>query len=150
MSPHLKVENHIICLALQRHLPPMIKQNQITDPPRCYKIIRLKFYQKSLIILEAAAHIFFPVISMAAASTSDQIPSVNKAWTYSEYGKSVEVLKFDTSVPVPQIKEDQVLIKVIAASLNPVDFKRINGFIKAADSPFPVILFLCSSLCFDK
>ncbi|EXC20278.1 Quinone oxidoreductase-like protein [Morus notabilis] len=76
---------------------------------------------------------------MAAASTSNQIPSVNKAWTYSEYGKSVEVLKFDTSVPVPQIKEDQVLIKVIAASLNPVDFKRINGFIKAADSPFPTV-----------
>lgn len=81
---------------------------------------------------------------MAATSSSDQIPSVNKAWTYSENGKSSEVLKFNTSVPVPQIKEEQVLIKVIAASLNPVDFKRINGlFGDAANSPFPVSLFLC-------
>lgn len=80
---------------------------------------------------------------MAAGSTSDQIPSVNKAWTNSDYGKSVQVLKFDTSVPVPQAKEDQELIKVIAASLNPIDFRRINGFIEATDSPFPVSISLC-------
>ncbi|KAM1963592.1 hypothetical protein ACFX15_044166 [Malus domestica] len=54
-----------------------------------------------------------------ASSDSVSIPSVNKAWVYPEYGRSADVLKFDPNVPVPEIKEDQVLIKVVAASLNP-------------------------------
>ncbi|KAF7819593.1 2-methylene-furan-3-one reductase-like [Senna tora] len=39
------------------------------------------------------------------------IPSHMKAWVYSEYGKSGDVLRFDPNVPLPQVKEDQVLIK---------------------------------------
>ncbi|KAK7395677.1 hypothetical protein VNO78_16242 [Psophocarpus tetragonolobus] len=70
---------------------------------------------------------------MAAIS----IPSHMKAWTYSEYGKSKEVLKFNQSVPLPEVKEDQVLIKVAAASLNPIDYKRMEGFFKDTDSPLP-------------
>ncbi|XP_008230612.1 PREDICTED: 2-methylene-furan-3-one reductase-like [Prunus mume] len=75
---------------------------------------------------------------MAAAST-DSIPSVNKAWVYSEYGKAADVLKLDPNVPVPEIKEDQVLIKVVAAALNPVDYKRMFGYFKATDSPPPTV-----------
>ncbi|GGB13398.1 oxidoreductase [Macrococcus hajekii] len=74
-----------------------------------------------------------------AAAPSESIPSVNKAWVYSEYGKTSDVLKFDPSVAVPEIKEDQVLIKVVAASLNPVDFKRALGYFKDTDSPLPTI-----------
>lgn len=70
-------------------------------------------------------------------ATSTSIPSVMKAWMYDEYG-GVEVLKFDTSVSVPEVKDDQVLIKVAAAALNPVDFKRRLGKFKATDSPLPV------------
>ena len=73
-----------------------------------------------------------------AAASSDSIPSVNKAWLYSEYGKAADVLKLDPNVPVPEIKEDQVLIKVVAAALNPVDYKRMSGYFKATDSPLPV------------
>lgn len=64
-----------------------------------------------------------------------------KAWTYSEYG-GVEVLKLESNVTVPEVKEDQVLIKVAAADLNPVDFKRRLGKFKATDSPLPVTFFL--------
>ncbi|PON56177.1 Alcohol dehydrogenase superfamily, zinc-type [Trema orientale] len=71
-----------------------------------------------------------------ANASSDSIPSVQKAWIYNEYGKSAEVLKFDDNVPVPQVKEDQVLIKVVAAALNPIDFKRMLGYIKAIDPEF--------------
>ncbi|KAH7532520.1 hypothetical protein FEM48_Zijuj04G0028900 [Ziziphus jujuba var. spinosa] len=60
---------------------------------------------------------------MAAAA----IPSVNKASVYSDYGKTSDVLKFDESIPVPEIKEDEVLIKVVAAALNPVAYKKIHG-----------------------
>ncbi|XP_041005898.1 2-methylene-furan-3-one reductase-like isoform X1 [Juglans microcarpa x Juglans regia] len=74
-----------------------------------------------------------------AAPSSFTIPSHNKAWVYSEYGSAVDVLKFDPNVPVPELKDDQVLVKVAAASLNPVDSKRMHGFIKATDSPFPTI-----------
>ncbi|KAM6560728.1 hypothetical protein CsatA_029967 [Cannabis sativa] len=37
------------------------------------------------------------------------------------------------NVPVPQPKEDQVLIKVVVASINPIDFKRMHGLLKAVD-----------------
>ena len=71
-------------------------------------------------------------------ATTSSVPSVMKAWLYDEYG-GVEVLKFDSSVSVPEVKDDQVLIKVAAAALNPVDFKRRLGKFKATDSPLPVI-----------
>ncbi|KAI4350700.1 hypothetical protein L6164_005130 [Bauhinia variegata] len=73
---------------------------------------------------------------MAAPSTP-MIPSHIKAWVYSEYGKTSDVLKFDTNVPLPQLKEDQVLIKVAAAALNPIDYKRLAGYFKDTDSPLP-------------
>ncbi|KAH7511241.1 hypothetical protein FEM48_ZijujUnG0031100 [Ziziphus jujuba var. spinosa] len=65
---------------------------------------------------------------MAAAFSVPTIPSVNKAWIYEECRKSADVLKFEANFPVPQVKEDQVLIKVVAASLNPIDSKSMLGF----------------------
>ncbi|KAG6719932.1 hypothetical protein I3842_03G032700 [Carya illinoinensis] len=74
-----------------------------------------------------------------AAPSSFTIPYHNKAWVYSEYGSAVDVLKLDPNVPVPEVKDDQVLVKVVAASLNPVDSKRMRGYIKATDSPLPTV-----------
>ncbi|XP_062159201.1 2-methylene-furan-3-one reductase-like [Alnus glutinosa] len=72
------------------------------------------------------------------ASKVSSIPSEMKAWVYGEYG-GVDVLKLDSKVSVPEVKEDQVLIKVFAAALNPVDFKRRQGKFKATDSPLPTV-----------
>ncbi|KAL7110304.1 hypothetical protein ACP275_05G016500 [Erythranthe tilingii] len=61
-----------------------------------------------------------------------------KAWIYSEYG-GVDVLKLKSDVPLPEPADDQVLIKVVAAALNPIDFKRRLGLLKAIDSPLPIV-----------
>ncbi|BAT74673.1 hypothetical protein LR48_Vigan01g120100 [Vigna angularis] len=66
------------------------------------------------------------------------VPSEMKAWVYGEYG-GVDVLKLDSNVAVPDVKEDQVLVKVAAAALNPVDGKRRQGKFKATDSPLPTV-----------
>lgn len=71
---------------------------------------------------------------------SSAVPSEMKAWVYGEYG-GVDVLKLESNVSVPDVKEDQVLIKVFAAALNPVDFKRRLGKFQNTDSPLPVIFF---------
>jgi len=42
-------------------------------------------------------------------------------------------------VAVPEVKEDQVLIKVVAASLNPIDSMKMSGFLKDTDTPFPTV-----------
>ncbi|KAL7133089.1 hypothetical protein ABFS83_12G117500 [Erythranthe nasuta] len=76
--------------------------------------------------------------SAEAATSSYSVPSEMKAWTYSEYG-GVEVLKLESNVAVPPLQADQVLIKVAAAALNPVDFKRRFGKFKATDSPLPTV-----------
>ncbi|EEF44872.1 hypothetical protein RCOM_0850560 [Ricinus communis] len=62
---------------------------------------------------------------MAEHCTSATIPSLMKAWAYSKYGIAANVLKCHSEVAVPQVKEDQALIKVVAAALNPVDAKRM-------------------------
>jgi 2-methylene-furan-3-one reductase len=56
---------------------------------------------------------------------------------YHEYGPAKEVLKFE-EIPVPEVHPDQVLVKVKAAAINPVDFKRRTGYV-SANSPFPIV-----------
>ncbi|KAK8335115.1 hypothetical protein V6Z12_A09G032300 [Gossypium hirsutum] len=82
-------------------------------------------------------------------NTASSIPSKMKAWVYSEHGKPVDVLKLDSNYDVPQLKEDQVLIKVVAAALNPVDFKRMLGMFVHSDSPLPInIEIIIANLCY--
>ncbi|XP_024381312.1 2-methylene-furan-3-one reductase [Physcomitrium patens] len=63
------------------------------------------------------------------------LPTTQKGWTYSEYG-SKDVLKFE-DIPMPEVKPDEVLVKVQAAALNPVDSKRMSGKFKNTDSELP-------------
>lgn len=74
------------------------------------------------------------------AVDSATVPSEMKAWVYDEYG-GVDVLKFSANATVPDVNDDQVLVKVVAAALNPVDFKRRYGKFQATDSALPVMLY---------
>lgn len=67
------------------------------------------------------------------------VPDTQQGWTYSEYGGK-EVLKLE-EISVPSIAANEVLVKVHAAALNPVDSKRRAGKFKATDAQLPV----CSS-----
>lgn len=113
---------------------------------------------KSNVLSTKVSHLCKKSLKVSASSqaapatetaTASSVPSVMKAWLYDEYG-GVEVLKFDTSVSVPEVKDDQVLIKVAAAALNPVDFKRRLGKFKATDSPLPVIIDIEFQVFKDK
>ncbi|RZC59156.1 hypothetical protein C5167_006456 [Papaver somniferum] len=79
-----------------------------------------------------------PASSTETATAVSAVPSEMKAWVYGEYG-GIDVIKFDSKVSVPEISEDQVLLKVVAAALNPVDGKRRQGKFKATDSPLPTV-----------
>eukprot|EP00850_Spirogloea_muscicola_P016540 SM000135S26984 [mRNA] locus=s135:22338:24102:+ [translate_table: standard] len=75
-------------------------------------------------------------VAVAQAGPAPDVPSTQRAWQYEEYG-SVDVLELVEDAPVPDIKEDWVLVKVAAAALNPVDFKRRDGAFAKSDSPLP-------------
>ncbi len=48
-----------------------------------------------------------------------------KAWAINKYGDNSQVKPMD--LPEPRIADDEVLIKIRAASINPVDFKIRDG-----------------------
>lgn len=91
---------------------------------------------KSLLRISASNQSASAAVNVA---TNASIPSEMKAWVYGEYG-GVDVLKLESNIAVPEVNDDQVLIKVVAAALNPVDAKRRQGKFKATDSPLPVNL----------
>ncbi|KAG8489805.1 hypothetical protein CXB51_017899 [Gossypium anomalum] len=68
----------------------------------------------------------------------ENVPCTMKAWIYG-HGKPEDVLKLKSDVVVPELKEDQVLVKVMASGLNPVDNKRMLGIFVQAECPFPLI-----------
>ncbi|XP_062193047.1 2-methylene-furan-3-one reductase-like [Phragmites australis] len=76
--------------------------------------------------------------SPATAAAATEVPSEMKAWMYDTYGDA-SVLRLDGAVAVPAVGEDQVLVKVAAAALNPVDSKRRAGKFQATDSPLPTV-----------
>jgi NADPH2:quinone reductase len=63
-----------------------------------------------------------------------------KAIVINQFG-TPEVLKIQTDIPTPSISSDQVLIKIYAAVINPLDWKIRQGDLKfILGSAFPMVL----------
>src|SRR6266576_1826034 len=72
-------------------------------------------------------------------STAESATPTMKAVVIHEYG-GPEVLKYE-DIPRPEPKDDQLLIRVIAAGVNPVDGMIRSGmFAKEGNRAFPIIL----------
>ncbi|KAF7847247.1 hypothetical protein BT93_L3154 [Corymbia citriodora subsp. variegata] len=56
-----------------------------------------------------------------------------KAWVYREHGDVASVLILDPEFEVPKVQESQVLVKVLAPALNPVDTMRENAAVPGYD-----------------
>ena len=90
---------------------------------------------RELTLLEALAAL--PIL--LAMSTAQSATPTMKAVVIHEYG-GPEVLKYE-DIPRPEPKDDQVLIRVIAAGVNPVDGMIRSGmFAKEGNRAFPIIL----------
>ena len=77
-------------------------------------------------------------ISLAIPTAQSATPAM-KAVVIHEYG-GPEVLKYE-DIPRPEPKDDQLLIRVIAAGVNPVDGMIRSGmFAKEGNRAFPIIL----------
>jgi hypothetical protein len=68
--------------------------------------------------LKRVLHYAFP-IALAVTSLAQTTKPMMKAIVIHEYG-GPEVLKYE-DVPRPEPKEDEILVRVIAAGVNPVD-----------------------------
>jgi len=65
-------------------------------------------------------------------------PTMNAVF-YTEYG-TPEKLQFSANYPVPVPKDNQLLVKVFAASVNPIDWKMLQGFLKVIEfHKFPFV-----------
>jgi NADPH:quinone reductase-like Zn-dependent oxidoreductase len=68
------------------------------------------------------------ITSSTTTTTTVVIPSTMKAAQQSNYGEVRDVLTLRDDVPVPQtLSSKQILVRVHAASINPLDWKLLNG-----------------------
>ncbi len=76
--------------------------------------------------------------TLSFAATPADLGAMMKAIVIHEYG-GPEVLKYE-DVPRPEPKDDQLLVRVIAAGVNPVDGMIRSGMFASEKRVFPIIL----------
>src|ERR1043166_8805408 len=94
--------------------------------------------RRSILFVSLFALLLTSGISFGVATNKATTKAMMKAIVVHEYG-GPEVLKYE-DVPQPEPKEDQVLVRVIAAGVNPVDALIRSGmFAKYEKDVFPII-----------
>ncbi|KAL3723157.1 hypothetical protein ACJRO7_035348 [Eucalyptus globulus] len=72
-------------------------------------------------------------------ATNFVVPTKMKAWVYREYGDVGNVLRLNQEFEVPEVQKGQVLVKVLAAALNPIDHLRVNAVYKLPHFTLPAV-----------
>ncbi|XP_010029198.2 2-methylene-furan-3-one reductase [Eucalyptus grandis] len=72
-------------------------------------------------------------------ATNFVVPTKMKAWVYREYGDVGNVLRLNQEFEVPEVQKGQVLVKVLAAALNPIDHMRVNAVYKLPHFTLPAV-----------
>ena len=81
---------------------------------------------------------------------------IQKAWFFNQYGSieygSIDVFQFLQfgELPVPKPGPGHLLVKIRAAALNPLDYRRLGGFYRSVDSDFPVLTWALFFLFLTK
>lgn len=74
------------------------------------------------------------------AMAASNPPATMRVWQYGSYGGGASALVLVTDKPVPKVTKGRMLIKIQAASVNPVDWKLQAGLLKPfLPSSFPSI-----------
>ncbi|CAF1145072.1 unnamed protein product [Adineta steineri] len=81
------------------------------------------------------------MVESTTTTSKDDIPSLMTAAHQNGYGEAGDVLTLAYEVPVPrQLSSNQILVRVYAASINPIDWKLLNGNLSLIIRPsFPHI-----------
>ena len=67
-------------------------------------------------------------------------PTTMKAVFYRKFGEPKEVLELVPDYPIPRLhKKNELLVKVHAAAINPVDWKMTVGYMALINSRFPFV-----------
>ena len=68
------------------------------------------------------------MIEPTTSQPKDGIPSIMVAAQQNGYGEACDVITLEHDVPVPRkLSSNQILVRVHAASINPIDWKLLNG-----------------------
>eukprot|EP01083_Nonionella_stella_P252492 869856_1 len=59
--------------------------------------------------------------------------TLQKAYIYKSYGAVNNVLKYTETKNVPLVASHEVMVEIKSVSLNPVDYKRIHGYLSLLD-----------------
>jgi 2-desacetyl-2-hydroxyethyl bacteriochlorophyllide A dehydrogenase len=94
---------------------------------------------KNIIVLLLATGVFIATAEKSLGATAESVPKKMKAIVAHDYG-GPEKLKLE-EVPVPQPKDTEVLVRVIASGVNPADPLILSGkFAKEFGTHLPLIL----------
>ena len=90
----------------------------------------------------AFVHVTAGLVSLLTLTThfarAEETTTTMKAVRIHSYGEA-EVLKYEDA-PRPEPKEDEILVRVFAASVNPVDAKVRQGHFKPPGAQMPLII----------
>jgi len=84
---------------------------------------------EKLTLTETDAKDIIPLSPSPSSPPPSSLPKVMKAVVFDGYGEPDDKIRFVQNHPIPVVGNSDVLIRVHAASLNPIDYKILHGYL---------------------